>query len=127
MLDFALVHSRTGSREMKKKPKYNVERAFPDLALESAGFAHGMNLLLLAIAKTNPAIGVLLDEFTAMHAEYLAELQGVARDSVEHPQVLEKFSQAAKLIYKRLSALDSEQSSKLCAGQQDAASSMSVH
>lgn len=112
---------------MSRKPKYDVERAFPDLALESAGFAHGMNLLLLAIAKTNPAVGTLLDEFTAMHAEYLAELQGLARESDEHLQVLEKFSQAAKLIYKRLSALDAEQSAKLHAGQQDPASSMSVH
>lgn len=112
---------------MNKKPKYHVDRAFPDLALESAGFAHGTNLLLLAIAKTNPAVGALLDEFTAMHAEYLAELQALARESDEHLQVLEKFSQAAKLIYKRLSALDAEQSSRQHAGQQETASSISVH
>jgi hypothetical protein len=43
--------------------------------LDSAGFAHGLHLLLLAIARTNPAVGALLDEFTSMHAEYLAEMQ----------------------------------------------------
>jgi hypothetical protein len=109
-----------------KKPIYNVANAFPELALESAGFAHGLNLLLLAIAKTNPAVGALLDEFTAMHAEYLAELQALARESDEHLQVLERFSQSAKIIYKRLSALDEEQS-RAARKEQQAATSMSVH
>ena len=87
--------------------------ALPEVELDSAGFAHGLNLLLLAIAKTNPAVGALLDEFTAMHAEYLAELQALARDSDEHRNSVERFSQAARQIYKRLSALDGEQSSAL--------------
>lgn len=110
-----------------KKPKYDVASVVPDLAGEPAGFAHGLNLLLLAIGKTNPAVGALLDEFTATHAEYLAEMQALARESDEYLQVLQTFSQAAKLIYKRLSALDAEQSSALRAGQQSPATSMSIH
>ena len=109
-----------------KKPNYNVADAFPELALEAAGFAHGLNLLLLAIAKTNPAVGALLDEFTAMHAEYLAELQALARESDEQLQVLERFSQSAKLIYKRLSALDEEQS-RAARNEQQSTAPMSVH
>jgi hypothetical protein len=110
-----------------KKPKYDVANAFPDLDFESAGLAHGLNLLLLAIAKTNPAVGALLDEFTSMHAEYLAEIQALARESVEHLEVLQKFSESSKLIYKRLSALDAEQSAALRAEQQGPANPMSVH
>ena len=56
------------------KPKHDVANALPEVELDSAGFAHGLHLLLLAIARTNPAVGALLDEFTSMHAEYLAEL-----------------------------------------------------
>jgi len=110
-----------------KKPKYDAAAAFPGLPLESAGFAHALNLLLLAIGKTNPAVGALLDEFTSMHAEYLAEVQALARESDEYLQVLEKFSEASKLIYKRLSNLDAEQSSALRAEQQGPANSVSVH
>ena len=95
------------------KPKHDVENAVPEVELESAGFAHGLNLLLKAIAKTNPSVGALLDEFTATHAEYLAELQAVARDSEEYLPVLEKFTRSARMIYKRLSALDAEQSAAL--------------
>jgi hypothetical protein len=61
------------------KPKHDVANALPEVELDSAGFAHGLHLLLLAIARTNPAVGALLDEFTSMHAEYLAELQQLAR------------------------------------------------
>ncbi|MEO8161826.1 MAG: hypothetical protein ABI588_10435 [Arenimonas sp.] len=95
------------------KSKHDVANALPGVELDSAGFAHGLHLLMLAIARTNPAVGALLDEFTSMHAEYLAELQALARDSEEYLPVLEKFSRSARLIYQRLSTLDGEQSSSL--------------
>jgi len=110
-----------------KKPNYDVAAVFPGLPLESAGFAHAVNLLLLAIGRTNPAVGALLDEFTSMHAEYLAELQALARESDEYLQVLEKFSEASKHIYQRLSALSAEQSAALRAEQRGPANSASVH
>ena len=109
------------------KPKHDVENAVPEVELESAGFAHGLNLLLKAIAKTNPSVGALLDEFTATHAEYLAELQAVARDSEEYLPVLEKFTRSARMIYKRLSALDTEQSNSLRAQLQHPAASALIH
>jgi hypothetical protein len=95
------------------KPKHDVTNALPEVELDSAGFAHGLHLLLLAIARTNPAVGALLDEFTSMHSEYLAELQAVAREQEEYLPVLEKFSRSARLIYQRLSELDAEQSAAL--------------
>src|SRR4249920_2828240 len=84
--------ARTG--EMSK-PKHDVANALPEVELDSAGFAHGLRLLLLAIARTNPSVGALLDEFTATHAEYLSELQALARDSEEYLPVLEKFTRSA--------------------------------
>ena len=95
------------------KPKHDVANALPEMELDSAGFAHGLHLLLLAIARTNPSVGALLDEFTATHAEYLAELQAVAREQEDYLPVLEKFSRSARLIYQRLSMLDAEQSAAL--------------
>ena len=95
------------------KPKHDVANALTDVELDSAGFAHGLHLLLLAIARTNPSVGAMLDEFTSMHAEYLAELQAVARETDEYLPVLEKFSRSARLIYQRLSAIDAEQSASL--------------
>jgi hypothetical protein len=95
------------------KPKHDVANALPEMELDSAGFAHGLHLLLLAIARTNPTVGTLLDEFTSMHAEYLADLQAVAREQEEYLPVLEKFTRSAKLIYQRLSTLDAEQSAAL--------------
>jgi hypothetical protein len=95
------------------KPKHDVTTALPEVELDSAGFAHGLHLLLLAIARTNPAVGVLLDEFTSMHAEYLAELQAAAREDAAYLPVLEKFTRSARLIYQRLSKLDGEQSAAL--------------
>src|SRR4249919_2074696 len=95
------------------KPKHDVANALPEVELDSAGFAHGLHLLLLAIARTNPSVGALLDEFTSMHAEYMAELQGVAREQAEYLPVLEKFSRSARQIYQRLSQLDTEQSAAL--------------
>lgn len=109
------------------KPKHDVANALPEVELDSAGFAHGLNLLLLAIAKTNPAVGALLDEFTAMHAEYLAELQALARDSEEYLPVLEKFTRSARLIYKRLSALDADQSAALRSQIAHPAASALIH
>lgn len=110
-----------------KKPKHNVAGFLPDLALDLAGFAHGLNLLLLAIAKTNPSVGALLDEFTAIHAEYLAEIQALARQSDDYLDVLEQFSESAKLIYKRLSALDAEQSAAMRSADAHPASSARIH
>ena len=95
------------------KPKHDVANALPEVELDSAGFAHGLHLLLLAIARTNPSVGALLDEFTSMHAEYLAELQALAREDEAYLPVLDKFTRSARLIYQRLSKLDAEQSSAL--------------
>jgi len=95
------------------KPKHDVANALPEVELDSAGFAHGLHLLLLAIARINPAVGPLLDEFTSMHAEYLAELQAVAREDDAYLPVLEKFTRSARMIYQRLSQIDAEQSATL--------------
>jgi hypothetical protein len=95
------------------KPKHDVANALPEVELDSAGFAHGLHLLLLAIARTNPAVGPLLDEFTSMHAEYLAELQAIAREDAAYLPVLEKFSRSARMVYQRLSESDAEQSAVL--------------
>ena len=109
------------------KPKHDVANALPEVELDSAGFAHGLRLLLLAIARTNPSVGALLDEFTATHAEYLSELQALARDSEEYLPVLEKFTRSARLIYKRLSAIDAEQTAALRAHPQHPWASALIH
>ena len=109
------------------KPKHDVANALPEVELDSAGFAHGLHLLLLAIARTNPAVGALLDEFTSMHADYLAELQAVARERPEYVQVLEKFTRSARLIYQRLSTIDAEQSASLREHLQHPCASALVH
>ena len=95
------------------KRKLDVANALPEVELDSAGFAHGLHLLLLAIARTNPAVGALLDEFTSMHAEYHAELQQLAREDADYLPVLERFARSTRLIYKRLSELDAQQSAAL--------------
>ena len=110
-----------------KKSKHGAIGAFPELAPDPAGFAHALNLLLLAIGKTNPAVGALLDEFTATHAEYLGELQGLARESEQYLQTLQTFATASKLIYKRLSALDAEQSAAVRADYEAPATSVRLH
>ncbi len=117
---------RPGTRYMSKT-KHDVANALPEVELDSAGFAHGLNLLLKAIAKTNPAVGALLDEFTASHAEYLVELQGLARDDEAYMPVLEKFTRSARMIYKRLSALDAEQSAALRSQSHHPAASALIH
>lgn len=110
-----------------KKQKPGLAGSAEDLALDPVGFAHALNLLLLAIRKTNAAVGPLLDEFTSMHAAYLGELQQLARQSDEHVQAMEQFAQASKRIYKRLSDLDTEQSRALRARENHPASSLSIH
>jgi hypothetical protein len=88
--------------------------ALPEVELESAGFAHGLHLLLLAIARTNPSVGALLDEFTSMHADYLLELQAWHARTNAYLQVLEQFTRSsARTIYQRLSRIDAEQSAAL--------------
>jgi len=110
-----------------KKLNYDVAKFLPDLDPEAAGFAHGLNLLLLAIAKTNPSVSALLDEFTAMHAEYLAEIQALAMESDQFVPAMEQFSQSAKLVYKRLSELDAEQSAAMRVADTHPASSARIH
>ena len=109
------------------KPKFDLVNALPEVELDSAGFAHGLHLLLLAIARTNPSVGALLDEFTSMHAEYLAELQTLARDDERYLPVLEKFTRSARLVYQRLSQIDAEQSAALREHLQHPCASALVH
>ena len=109
------------------KPKHDVANALPGVELDSAGYAHGLHLLLLAIARTNPNVGALLDEFTSMHAEYHAELQQLAREDAAYVPVLERFAQSTRLLYQRLSALDAEQSANLRAHDAFAVASEMLH
>ena len=67
-----------------------------------AGFGHALHLLLMAIAKTNPAAGPLLDEFTSMHADYLRDLK-TASGGENPAQATDNFVLASRLIYRRLS------------------------
>lgn len=107
--------------------KFDLARAVADAEPGSEGFAHALNLLVLAIRRTNPAVGPLLDEFTSMHADYLAELRKLPPDSEEHRRSLDRFAEAARQIYKRLSTLDREQSSALRETQPSMASSARLH
>ena len=109
------------------KPKHDVANALPEVELDSAGFAHGLHLLLLALARTNPAVGALLDEFTSMHAEYHAELQQLAREDAAYVPVMEQFARSARMIYKRLAALDAEQSAQLRSREDFAFASALLH
>ncbi|CAN5145995.1 hypothetical protein BH11PSE14_BH11PSE14_17070 [soil metagenome] len=67
-----------------------------------AGFGHALHLLLMAIAKTNPSVGSLLDEFTSMHADYVQDLK-TASGGDAPAQATDNFVLANRLIYKRLS------------------------
>lgn len=107
--------------------KFDLAKAIADAEPGSEGFAHALNLLVLAIRRTNPAVGALLDEFTAMHADYLAELRQLPPESEEHQRSMERFSQAARQIYKRLSSLDGEQSAALRDSMPSPASSLRLH
>lgn len=110
------------------KSKFDVSSVGSELDGAAAGIAHSLNLLMLAVAKSHPAVGTLLDEFTALHADYLAEIQALARDSAASIQVLEAFTASAKQIYQRMSALDDQQARRLRAEQQELSGrSLRVH
>jgi hypothetical protein len=106
---------------------YDVANALADLPIDSPGHSHALNLLLLALAKVNPAAGALLDEFTSMHAEYLLELQALAPDSADRAKILEDFASSAKAIYKRLSSIEAKRSDELRAGREDSAAFARFH
>lgn len=111
------------------KPVFDLDAAESELPGAPAGLSHALNLLLLAIAQSSlSGAGPLLDRFTSMHADYLAQLQSRARESEAHLSALDPFAHAARMIYRRLSALDGEQSSQL-RDEQNAhrGSSMSLH
>jgi hypothetical protein len=86
-----------------------------DQEFSVAGFGHALHLLLMAIAKTNAAVGPLLDEFTAKHADYLRELQGAGGG--EPAQATDNFILASRLIYKRLSDLQTRQAAARSDGE----------
>jgi hypothetical protein len=77
-----------------------------------AGFGHALHLLLMAIARTNPSVGALLDEFTAMHADYLQDLKTTSGGEAP-AQATDNFVLASRLIYKRLSDLQTRQQAAL--------------
>jgi len=85
------------SKRNDQDPAVAVDQDFP-----IAGFGHALHLLLMAIAKTNPAVGNLLDEFTSMHADYLRDL-ATANGGEEPAKATDNFVLASRLIYKRLS------------------------
>ena len=89
--------------------KFDLARAVAEAEPGSEGFAHALNLLVLAIRRTNPGVGPLLDEFTSMHADYLGQLRALPPDSAEHARVLADFQAAARQVYRRLSELQAEQ------------------
>lgn len=107
--------------------KFDLAKAVADTEPGSEGFAHALNLLVLAIRRTNPAVGPLLDEFTSMHADYLTALRELPPQSDEQQRSLERFTQAARQIYKRLSGLDHEQSATLREFLPGAMASLRVH
>ena len=89
--------------------KIDLARVVAEAEPGSEGFAHALNLLVLAIRRTNPSVGPLLDEFTSMHADYLAQLRALPPASEEHARLLADFQVAARQIYRRLSELQAEQ------------------
>lgn len=107
--------------------KFDLAKAVADADPGTEGFAHALNLLVLAIRRTNPAVGPLLDEFTSMHADYLTALRDLPPQSDEQQRSLERFTQAARQIYKRLSGLDNEQSATLREFLPGAMASLRVH
>ena len=90
-----------------------------------AGFGHALHLLLMAIAKTNPAAGPLLDEFTSMHADYLRDLK-TASGGENPAQATDNFVLASRLIYKRLSDQLSRQQATQRSGDR-APAAASIH
>ena len=89
--------------------RFDLARVVAEAEPGSEGFAHALNLLVLAIRRTNPAVGPLLDEFTSMHADYLGQLRALPPESPEHARLLADFQGAARQIYRRLSELQAEQ------------------
>ena len=85
------------NKRTEEQPAIAADQDFP-----IAGFGHALHLLLMAIAKTNPAVGALLDEFTSMHADYLRDLK-TANGGEAPAQATDNFVLASRLIYKRLS------------------------
>lgn len=85
------------NKRSDEHPAMAADQDFP-----IAGFGHALHLLLMAIAKTNPGVGPLLDEFTAMHSDYLRDLK-TANGGEEPAQATDNFVLASRLIYKRLS------------------------
>lgn len=107
--------------------KFDLAKAVADAEPGSEGFAHALNLLVLAIRRTNPAVGALLDEFTSMHADYLTALRELPPQSDEQQRSMQRFTQAARQIYKRLNNLDNEQSATLREFLPGSISSMRLH
>ena len=71
---FASVDPRTRAHrglngDMTMSNRFDLARVVAEAEPGSEGFAHALNLLVLAIRRTNPAVGPLLDEFTSMHAD----------------------------------------------------------
>ena len=93
--------------------KFELARAVAEAEPGTEGFAHALNLLVLAIRRTRPSVGPLLDEFTSTHADYLRQLRDLPADSPEHARLLADFQAAARQIYRRLSDLQAEQASAL--------------
>ena len=96
-------------------------------ASDDDGVTHALTLLLLAVARSNSSVGALLDEFTGMHAGYLAKLRASGREAEQVGRIVEAFQVASKDIYKQLSALESEQAVAERNEQEKRSASLRVH
>lgn len=85
--------------------RFDLARAVAEAEPGSEGFAHALNLLVLAIRRTHPGAGPLLDEFSATQADYLDRLRALPPGSAEHARVLADFRAAAQQIHRRLREL----------------------
>lgn len=99
----------------------------PPALSADAGVSHALNLLLIAVTRSNPAVGALLDEFTALHAQYIAQLRAQAAEGEQSSALIENFSTAAKQVYMRLSALENQQTEAKRAEQDAPETSLRVH
>lgn len=114
----------------KHKPdadKTDLLDGIADLEFDPAGLAHALNLLMRAIGRTQANAGTLLDEFTAMHAQYLAQSQELARASQAHVQAMQEFSMLSRSIYRRSGAMAEAQSAQKRDAESHPASSASIH
>jgi hypothetical protein len=98
----------TSAADHAASDQTDSDQAAPNQDFPIAGFGHALHLLLMAIAKTNPSVGALLDEFTSMHADYLRDLK-TASGGESPAQATDNFVLASRLIYKRLSDLQTHQ------------------